>query len=332
MKYFVTGSTGFIGNAVSRQLLEARNEVHALVRDRSKAAQLERLGARIFPGDVTEKDSMRPAMSGADAVFHIAGWYKVGARDKSPGERVNVQGTRNVLELMDELKVPRGVYTSTLAVNSDTHGRMVDETYHFDGTHLSEYDRTKAAAHALALEWIAGGLPLTIVMPGLVYGPGDTSSLGRNFRDYLRRRLPVIPAGSAFCWAHVDDIAGAHLLAMEKGEAGQTYIIAGPPASVVEAFHLAEEITGIPSPRAISARVLSRLAALMSVVERILPLPEAYTAEGLREVAGVTYLGANDKARRALGYDPRPLRIGLEQTLLHEMARLGMRAARTHML
>jgi nucleoside-diphosphate-sugar epimerase len=332
MKYFVTGSTGFIGNAVARQLLGARNEVHALVRDRSKAAQLERLGARLFPGDVTDKDSMRAGMSGADAVFHIAGWYKVGARDKSPGERVNIQGTRNVLELMDELKVPRGVYTSTLAVNSDTRGRTVDETYHFDGAHLSEYDRSKAAAHALAIESIAGGLPLTIVMPGLVYGPGDTSSLGRNFRDYLRRRLPVIPAGSAFCWAHIDDIARAHLLSMEKGDAGQTYIIAGPPASVVEAFHLAAEITGIPAPRAISARVLSRLAALMGVVDRILPLPEAYTSEGLREVAGVTYLGTNDKARLALGYDPRPLRIGLEETLLHEMNRLGMRAARMPML
>ena len=149
MKYFVTGATGFVGGALTRKLRESGHEVHASVRSPEKAKELEAIGVKLFKGDVTDKESMRAAMTGVDGVFHVAGWYKIGTRDKRDGERVNIQGTRNVLELIQELKIPKGVYTSTLAVNSDTHGQLVDETYHFTGKHLSEYDRTKAVAHEI---------------------------------------------------------------------------------------------------------------------------------------------------------------------------------------
>jgi nucleoside-diphosphate-sugar epimerase len=326
MKYFITGATGFIGSALARQLGRAGHEIHAIVRRPDGASQLKEIGAQLFAGDVTDKDSMRPAMQGVDGLFHVAGWYRVGARDKTPGQRVNVEGTRNVLELMRELQIPRGVYTSTLAVNSDTHGRVADEEYRFRGHHLSEYDRSKAEAHEIAAKMISDGLPLIIVMPGLVYGPGDTSSLRNNWIDYLNRRLPMLPGRTAFCWAHVEDVARGHLLAMEKGRLGETYMINGQAATLQQAFQLAEEITGVPAPRLIAPPPLMRgLAAAVGALERILPLPlpETYTAEGLREVAGVTYLGDNGKARRELGYEPRGLREGLEETLRHEMGLLG---------
>ncbi len=323
MKYFVTGATGFIGNALTRQLLTRGDEVHAIVRDPEKASELGRAGVHLYRGDIIEKESMRAAMLGTDGIFHVAGWYKIGARDKSPGERINVQGTRNVLELMKELRIPKGVYTSTLAVNSDTHGRLVDEAYHFEGKHLSEYDRSKAAAHSLAKKMIAAGLPLIIVMPGLVYGPGDTSSLRTNFTDYLRRRLPMIPGRTTFCWAHVEDIAAAHFLAMEKGKVGEAYIIAGEVATLVESFRMAEEFTGIPAPATVSPKMIAVLAGVMSLVEKIIPVPASYSSEGLRAIAGVTYIGDDGKARRELGFEPRSLREGLRATLSHEMALLG---------
>jgi nucleoside-diphosphate-sugar epimerase len=105
-----------------------------------RASELVRLGVEVVPGDVTVKDSIRQSMRGVDGVFHLAGWYRVGARDRSPAHRINVDGTRNVLELMRELEIPRGVYTSTLAIYSDTHGRLVDETYDYHGPWLTEYD------------------------------------------------------------------------------------------------------------------------------------------------------------------------------------------------
>jgi len=323
MKYFLTGATGFIGGRLAQQLRQAGHEVIAIVRNPDKAQSLAAVGVKLAKGDVTDKASMRGPMTGVDGVFHVAGWYKIGQRDSSEGQKINVDGTRHVLELMQELKIPKGVYTSTLAINSDTHGQLHAETFHFTGQHLSEYDRTKAEAHEVAKQFSAQGLPLVIVMPGVVYGPGDTSATRQNFFvNYLKRTLPIIPQGSAFCWAHVDDVAHAHWLAMEKGRPGEAYIICGPAHTLAEEMQLAQVITGVPVPVAVPPGLIKAMSALMGVVEKFALLSEAYTSEGLRVSAGVTYLGDNSKAKRELGYNPRPLKEGLKETLEYEMKEL----------
>ncbi|MGI0149613.1 MAG: NAD-dependent epimerase/dehydratase family protein [Thermoplasmata archaeon] len=311
-RYFVTGATGFIGGRVVRQLVAAGHQVTAIVRDPSRAQDLRAIGVDIRPGDVTVEKSLWSPMNGADGVFHIAGWYKIGGKDRAEGERINVLGTRNVLNVMKGLRIPKGVYTSTLAVFSDTHGQLVNETYRHEGPWLTEYDRTKWVAHyEVAEPMIRDGLPLVIVQPGVTYGPGDTSEIRPTFVRYLQRRLRAIPKGTAYCWGHVDDTARAHLLAMEKGIPGQSYIIAGFPHTLAEAFQIAERITGIPAPRTqISPSVLRALAFVAR-------------SERLRDLAGVTYLGNNAKARRDLGYEPRPLEPGLRETLAYEMQLLG---------
>jgi nucleoside-diphosphate-sugar epimerase len=310
---------------VVRQLRQAGHAVTALVRDPGRAGDLAALGVRLATGDVTDPASMREPMTGADGVFHIAGWYKVGVRDTSQADVINVQGTRNVLELMSDLGTPKGVYTSTLAVNSDTGGRAVDETYRFQGAHLSEYDRTKAAAHDIAERFAETGLPLVIVQPGMVYGPGDKGPTHDLFVRYLTRRLPMLPRRLAFCWAHVDDVARGHLLAMEKGRAGERYFLCGPIHTLTEAMAVAESITGVAAP-ALQAppAALRAMSALMSVIERVVPVPDSYRSEYLRVNAGVTYVGSNAKARRELGWAPRPLAEGLAETLRAEMKALGM--------
>jgi nucleoside-diphosphate-sugar epimerase len=324
MKYFITGATGFIGGRLARQLREAGHEIAAVVRDPEKAKDLSDIGAVLHKGDVTEKESMRKPMTGVDGVFHVAGWYKVGARDKSQARAINVEGTRNVLELMKELNIPRGVYTSTLAVNSDTHGVEADENYHFTGKHISVYDQTKAEAHDVAVKMIKEGLPLVIVQPGVVYGPGDTSSLRVSWIQYLTKQLPVMPKQTAFSWAHVDDIAHAHWLAMEKGRVGENYNICGPTHTFVSALEMAHEITGIRLPMAVPAGMIRAMSAMMYLLDGFIPVPESYTGEGLRIIAGVTYIGNNGKAKRELGYNPRPLKEGLTETLKHEMKLLGI--------
>lgn len=330
MKYLVTGATGFVGGRLARQLVEAGHTLTAVVRTPAKAADLAALGVTVCAGDVTDKESLRPPMTGVDGVFHVAGWYKLGVRDKRDAEPINVQGTRNVLELMRDLRVPRGVYTSTLAVFSDTRGRLVDESYRFTGRHLSVYDRTKADAHRVADEFIAVGLPLVIVQTGLIYGPGDTSSLRATLLQYLRGRQAFVPQGTGFCWAHVDDVALGHRLAMDRGRPGETYIIAGPPHRLTEFFEMAQAITGVPAPRLrLPAGMVRATAALMGLVEKVLPVPEAFSAEYLRVNAGTTYWGDNSKARRELGYNPRSLREGMKETLRHEMGLLGMEVPTT---
>jgi len=334
MRYFITGATGFIGGRVAQQLIGAGHEVIALVRSKSKAQELAQLGVALTEGDITDKQSMRRPMTGVDGVYHIAAWYKIGARDKSVAERINVEGTRNVLELMKELNVPKGVYTSTLAVNSDTGGRVVDESYRFDGEHLSEYDKTKWRAHyEVALPMMRAGqsdlLPLVIVQPGVNYGPGDTSAIGEVFRQYLQGKLPMVPDKTAYCWAHVDDTARGHIQAMEKGRTGESYIIAGPVHTLADALQIAERITGIKAPRMKAAPVMLRaMSATMNVVEKIVPVPEQYSSETLRVSAGATYLGSSAKAERELGFTARSLEEGLRETLEYEMKILGMRAGR----
>ncbi len=317
MKYFITGATGFIGGRLARQLAAAGHHVVALVRNRRLAQALTDFGATLVEGDITDKESMRVAMAGVDGVFHLAAWYKVGAKDSTMAERINVTGTRYVLELMHELGIPKGVYTSTLAVFSDTRGKMVDESYRYAGPHLSEYDRTKWLAHyEVALPMIARGLPLVIVQPGLVYGPDDTSTVATTFKQYVQRRLPLLPERTAFCWAHVDDVARGHLLAMEKGKPGESYILAGPPHTLIEAFQIAEKITGIKAPRLHGKPGLLRFMSILSgFISAFIPLPETYAAETLRVSAGVTYLGDNTKAKRELGYTVRPVEQGLRETL-----------------
>jgi nucleoside-diphosphate-sugar epimerase len=317
-RYFVTGGTGFIGGHLVRQLRNNGHEVVALVRNPAKAEALEALGARLAKGDVTEPDTLRAPMKGADGVFHLAAWYRVGT-DSSRAEAANVEGTRNVLKTMQALGIPKGVYTSTLAVNSDTGGWRVDESYRYRGPHLSTYDETKWRAHyEVAAPFIEQGLPLVIVMPGVVYGPGDTSQLGKLLLRAVTGKRLLLPGGrTGVCWAHVEDVARAHVLAMERGrgQPGESYIIAGPCHSFRAGFETAARVTGQPL-RAVWLQpgLLRGTARVMAVVEKALPVPADYTAEAMRVTGGTTYYGDNGKAKRELGYAPRSLEEGLRDT------------------
>ncbi|HET9703280.1 MAG TPA: NAD-dependent epimerase/dehydratase family protein [Vicinamibacterales bacterium] len=323
-KYFVTGATGFIGGEIVKQLIGRGHKVVALVRSPEKAAMLKALGVEMHTGDITDRETLKTPMTGVDGVFHVAAWYKVGIKEPL-ADVINVDGTRNVLNTMRALEIPRGVYTSSVAVFSDTKGRVPDETYRYDGPHLSDYDRTKWIAHyRVAQPKIEEGLPLSIVMPGLVYGPGDTSGMRTALVDLLRGRLPMTPARTAFCWSHVEDTARGHILTMEKGRSGESYIITGPRHTFQEAFEIAARLAKVRAPMLHPGpRTMRACAVMMSLVGRLANLPPGLTPEALRVLAGTTYFGANQKAVRELGFTARPLDEGLAQTLEHELRVLG---------
>jgi nucleoside-diphosphate-sugar epimerase len=325
-RYFVTGATGFLGGELTKQLISRGHRVVALIRDPARAGILRTLGVELHQGDVTDRDSLIEPMRGVDGIFHCAAWYKVGV-PSGDAERINVGGTRNVLDVMRELGVPKGVYTSSVAVFSDTRGAMPDERYRYDGPHLSEYDRTKWAAHyQVAMPMMHHGLPLVVVQPGVIYGPGDTSGMHTALVDLLRRRLPATPRRTAFCWGHVEDTARGHIQAMERGTAGEAYIITGPRHTFEEAFDLIAALAKVPKPLLHPGpRVMKTTAAAMAVVQRLVDLPPALTPEALRVIAGVTYLGSNEKAVRELGFAARSLREGMEQTLEYELRELARR-------
>ena len=229
-----------------------------------------------------------------------------------------------MLELMKELAIKKGVYTSTLSVYSDTRGETVDESYRFTGRHISVYDETKWQAHfEVALPMIENGLPLVIVLPGAVYGPGDTSAIGDALKDFIKGELKIIPKGTVFCWSYIEDIVHAHILAMEKGKPGESYIIAGPPARIEDAFLLIEKLSGIKGPKKRSnPRMLRLMSMFMKAIELFVKPSVTFSSEGLRVMAGATYLASNRKAKEELGYSPRSLEEGMRETVEHLMKQL----------
>ena len=203
----------------------------------------------------------------------------------------------------------------------------VDESYRFTGQHLSLYDQTKADAHAIAAGFIAAGLPLVIVQPGLVYGPGDTSAAREAIVQTLTRKLPLVPKETAYSWGHIDDIAQGHIAAMVRGRAGQNYHVCGPSHTLLEGLEIVSKVSGVPLPgMRPGPDIMRAMAGFMGLLEYAIPLPPNYSSEFLRVSAGVTYLGSNAKARRELGFAPRALEAGLAETVAHEMGLLGMRS------
>ena len=306
MRYAVTGGTGFVGGALIRALTQAGHEAAALVRGDHSLDP----GVRIVRGDLFDAAALDRLCGDIDGLFHVAGWYKLGTRDSSAGRRVNVDGTRAVLSAAVRMGVPKVVYTSTLAVNSDTHGVVVDESYRFTGRHLSAYDRSKAEAHDVVLDFGRRGLPVVVVMPGLVYGPGDTAMTGELIRDTLRGRRVVVPAAGGVCWGYVDDIATGHLLAMQSGTPGQSYMLAGPSAPLIDGLRLAARLAGRRGPIGLPRALVAATADAAALAGRVLPLPPAYAAETLRSSLA-TYYGSPAKAMTELGWSCRDLEAGL---------------------
>lgn len=318
MKAFVTGGTGFVGRHLVRHLLARGVEVYVLARSPQSASDLAAAGAHIVPGDITDLESMTAGMRGSDVVFHVAAWYKIGAPDTSQARKTNVDGTRNVLGLAYALGVPRIVYTSTVAVFGDTCGEIVDEEYRADpAALLTEYDRTKWAAHyEVALPLIERGAPIVIVMPGGVFGPGDTSIVGDLMQRFFSGRLPVLPGPeTTITYAHVDDIVAGHLLAAEKGRVGESYILAGPGLSLGEFVDLWSLLADKRAPRLrIPAAWLRPFAPVMGLLQQLVPVPDTFGGESVA-MLGATYLARSDKARDELGWRPRPVEEGLAGTL-----------------
>jgi len=317
MKAFITGGTGFIGSHLIRKLLDQGYEVRALVRSQAAAAILEAIGVQPVWGDISSREAMLPGMQGCDVVFHLAGWYQVGAQDQSLAWQVNVDGTRTVLNLAFELGIPRIIYTSTVAVFGDTRGRSVDESYRMpDRNFITEYDRTKWAAHyQVALPLIEQGAPIIILQPGIVYGPGDHSLVGQLMQAFYRGWLVFFPGPETLLsFAHVEDIAEGHILAAEKGQPGESYIITGPSLSLGSMARMWAKVSGKPAPLAyVPARWIKPLLPLAEFMNRYLPMPEILSPDGVR-IMGVSYSARAYKAWTHLGWETRPLETGMKET------------------
>lgn len=318
MKVFLTGGTGFIGGAVARGLRERGDDVVALVRTPAKAEELQRLGATLVPGDLTDVDAMEQGMQGVDAVIHGAAVYEVGipAKQRPAMEDANVRGTERVLGTALRLQVPRVLYISTVAVFGNTRGQVVDEDGPLGTGETSFYEKTKVDAHRIAKRLQEQGLPLIIIQPGGVYGPGDHSQVGNVIRQLVAGKLPAKAFTSmGINFVHRDDVVQGVLLALDKGRVGNAYILGGELATMDQFVTILARVSGRKAPRMTVPSAMLRLSAPLGPILA----PRLGFPPNLRELISasdnVTYWAKHDKAMRELGYAPRGLEQGLRQTL-----------------
>lgn len=306
----LTGGSGFIGRLLVSHLLASGHGVTALARSPGSASLLKDLGAHVVAGDVTSRSSLNACFAGADVVFHLAGYRCPGDLDTETAWAVNVQGTRNAVDAAREACVTRFMYTSTLAVNSDTRGEVPDEQYEFAGRHLSLHELTRAHAHRIVSESLGTGMEIVIVMPGTAYGPGDPGRIGDLIRRTAAGRRVLVPAGLKLCPTYVTDIVEGHMAALTKGNAGESYILAGAPVSGAEMLSHVATLTGTQPPLVIPDAAVALASRGMGWLGR----HSRTKAESLR-TARASYLGTSEKAARELGWQPRDLIEGLAGTL-----------------
>ncbi len=314
MRIFLTGGTGFIGGEVARRLRARGDDVVALVRTPAKATPLTTAGCELVTGDLSDATQLRAAMDGADAVIHGAAVYEMGipASARAAMADANVGGTERVLAAAADAGVKRAVYVSTVAIFGNTKGAVADEEWTRVAGFTSAYEQTKVEAHAVAQDLAAQGLPLVTVQPGVVYGPGDTSELGGVFSRYLAGKLPMLPfPGMGFTPVHRDDLVAGILLALDKGEVGESYVLAGEPTTMGDVVAELAKVSGKKPPRAAPTWLLRGLAPLGAVVGPLMGFPPNMK-ELIASSDGVTYWARSDKAQRELGWSYRPLSDGLK--------------------
>ncbi len=318
MRAFVTGGGGFIGRALVRQLRERGNEVVALVRSTADAGLLKELKCELREGDLASVERLREQMAGCDAVFHVAGVYRVGIppSDRPAMYAANVEGTANMLDAALAAGVARVVYVSTINAFGDTGRKVVDESYRRPEPprYVSYYDGTKHLAHLAAEERARGGAPIIVVQPGGVYGPGDHSGIGALMTQAAAGKLRAVTFPDlGMNMVHVDDVATGIRLAHEHGRLGEAYVLGGEIATLGEIIRKAAAAGGQRAPRLTIPSWLIRAAAAPAGVIGPLVGRRSNLGELISATDGVTYWATDAKARHELGYAPRDLATGLRQ-------------------
>ena len=318
MKALVTGATGFIGGNLARELAARGHKVKALVRPGSSTLTIDGTGVEPVAGDITDALSVRAGMKGCDAVFHCAAAYTFWTRDPASIYRTNVEGTRVVLEEAKGAGVERVVHTSTVSTIGLREGGLGDEDVPVDPDHLvGHYKKSKYAAEQAALEYASDGLPVVVVNPAAPFGPWDVkpTPTGRILLDFLRGRMPCY-VDTGMNAVDVRDVAAGHILAMERGEPGQRYVLGNRNASLRELLGMLSEITGRRAPflRAPMWAAIGAAYVDQFVEGTLARRQPALPLEGLKVARTPMYVSC-EKAVRELGLPQTPVEDGLGEAV-----------------
>jgi len=313
----VTGSTGFIGSAVVRRLLARGRRVRCLVEASAPRRNLDGLDVEIVVGDILDRDALRRAIDGCDAVYHLAAIYALWAPDEKVIYDVNVEGTKNVLFAALHAGVRRVVHTSSIAAVGIADGEIADETAPFhDWNDSGAYIRSKYQSDLDARRLAGEGLPVVIVCPAFPFGERDIgpTPTGSFIVEALRRRVPGYTEGG-FCAVDVDDVAECHVLAEEKGRVGERYIAGAHNVMFRDFYEQVTRIAGLPPiRRKLPSRAVLAAAWAMEQRARWTGTRPRITLQAARYALRRAWFDAG-KAVRELGMPQTPLDVTIEKAV-----------------
>jgi dihydroflavonol-4-reductase len=325
-KTLVTGATGFIGSAVARAVAARGDELRVTLRERSNEENLAELDYEAVKCDLLDRRAVRRALANVDRVFHCAGLVSLRKRDEERVVQENVIATRTLLEECLRAEVERVVYTSSVAaIGPAPAGKTADETQVFTAGHLGiAYVNSKHEAEVEALRLAAHGLPLVCVNPTFVYGRGDLHGGSTGLvRRFLLGRIPVYTDG-AINVVDVGDVARGHVLADEKGEPGERYILGNRNYTWDRLFADLARMSGVePPPLKLPPGLAVRLAELLERGPGRAPVSVTEVKS-----ASLWWTYRNTKAKRELDWTTSPHEDTIEATIQWYLERDGDRMAR----
>ncbi len=319
MKCFVTGATGFLGTHVARQLLADGAELRLLVRQTSRLDNIADIPAERIIGDLRDQDSLRKGMSGCDFVFHVAADYRLWSLNHQELYDSNVEGTRNILAAARDSGVRRVIYTSSVAtMGFGNNGRLTDEKSPVTLSNMiGDYKRSKFMAEQLVLEAGRNGQNVVMVNPTTPVGERDIKPTpsGQIILDFLRRKFPAY-VDTGLNLVDVVDCARGHLLAMEKGQPGERYILGGENLTLKQILDKLGAISGLPSPKVKLpyAVALTRGVVDTVVVGKIMKREPRVTIDAVRMGRKKMFV-TSAKAERELGWKPLPVEQALRRAV-----------------
>jgi dihydroflavonol-4-reductase len=314
----VTGAAGHVGGALVRELLENGEKVRVFVLPDDDISGLNGLPLHVVRGNVLDRESLRGAMTGADIVYHLAGIISIMPGRNVLMRQVNVVGTSNVARVARESGVRRMVYVSSIhALGRPPRRTPVDERVPFDPHNAAgEYDQTKAEASLAVLAEVEKGLDAVLICPTGIIGPyylHGGSPMNAQIRRWMKPGIHVVINGH-FDFVDVRDVARAMILAAKKGGRGETYIIRGARVSVAELINMVRKLTArtglnllVPFPLALVGATCATWHA------KLWHRPVSFTRYALETLASNSFI-SGEKARRELGYQPRPFSDTMRDT------------------
>ncbi|HVB97734.1 MAG TPA: hopanoid-associated sugar epimerase [Candidatus Dormibacteraeota bacterium] len=314
----VTGATGFVGSHVVRQLVAGGAGVRALVRASSRRDLLDGLPVEFAAGDLRDGESLDRACRNVECVFHVGADYRLWASDPREIYQSNVTGTRNLIDAARRAGVERFVYTSTVAtvavprpgpLPSEATDARLDEM-------IGHYKRSKFLAEQEALRAAEDGFPVVIVNPTTPVGPGDAkpTPTGRIIVDFLRGGMPAY-VDTGLNLVAVEDVAAGHLLAAQRGKAGERYILGHRNMSLKEILDVLAGITGRQAPRVRLPHAVAYVAGLAdTLVARVRGREPQIPLDGVRMSRHKMFVDCS-RAVRELGFTPGPVEAALERAV-----------------